>query len=197
MKNNNNKIITMKDIDIKYTEILNKLLSKGLTIHSLSMSGGQGERSKVSLTNEKNVYVLLMKTEFEESEKYSLLDKMVILLLKYENSINKNTLWINDGEVIDKVEYYTLGKDIYDSSVFGSREECLKVKEKIYNRIKCREKSKNSLKINDKLLNIVKKHKGYGRTKLENVKEVARDKSRYEISFNNGKKSIYINFPRK
>ena len=55
-------IIKMEDIDRIYTEILTDYFTKGYRLYTKNMSGHQGERAKIDITNGKHILRIWMET---------------------------------------------------------------------------------------------------------------------------------------
>lgn len=201
MKNNKNinkeRIMLMSDIDMIFTQKLNELLSKGLRIHTLPMGGSQGDRARIYLTNGKDVYQLSIKTGTMEIDGYlDIADTIEITLEKHENKIHHSTLWIDEGEIIEKIIYYKIGRNKHDN-VYGTLEQYKSLMDKKYKRYYSKEvKIYKEIKLTEKVLNILKNHKGYKRIKLDEVETIIKDNRGYTISIKN-KKSIWIGFPIK
>ena len=202
MKNNNKnlnkeRVLLMSDIDVIFTQKLNELLSKGLRIHTLPMGGSQGDRARVCLTDGKDVYQLSIKIGIMEIDGYlDIADTIEIILEKHENKIHHSTIWENEGETIEKITYYKVGRNKHDN-VYGTLEQYKSLMDKKYKRYYSKEvKSYEKIKPTEKVLNILKNHKGYKRVKLEEVESIIKDNRGYIISIKN-KKSIWVGFPIK
>lgn len=200
MKNNNTnkeRVLLMSDIDMIFTQKLNELLSKGLRIHTLPMGGSQGDRARVYLTDGKDVYQLSVKIGMMEIDGHlDICDVISITLEKHENKIHHSTIWENEGETIEEIIHYKIGRNKHDN-VYGTLEQYKSLIDKKYKRYYSREiKRYQKIKPTEKILNILKNHKGYKRVKLEEVETIIKDNRGYTISIKN-KKSIWIGFPIK
>ena len=102
------KILGRQEIGMAFTQKVNEYLSRGFIFNWARSSGGtQGEEMKACLTNDggKTVYIIFLEDAFGGFENP---DKMIIQVKKYENADDSSTLWLNQGEFVEHIIFYTL-----------------------------------------------------------------------------------------
>ena len=194
------KIIKINEIDRVYSEKLMELLSKGLRVYSNANGGTQGEMCKMRLTDGKDVYSLLMYSHNMSNN----IDRIRVVSIKlekfkdnYRNDLFDQTLWNDSGEEIYSINFYEIGKSYRGIFVKTIEEwkEWNNIQEERFDRKFVRE----SFVLNfdtDKILSIVRRHKGYKTLKKDLLGNVIKSKRGYEIGIKGDKKNICINYIR-
>lgn len=194
------KIVKINEIDKVYSEKLSELLSKGLRVYSNANGGTQGEMCKITLADSKDVYSLIMYSHNTEhpNNRY---ERIRVVSIKLEKFINKyrsdlfdQTLWNNSGEEIFEINFYKIGHS-YSGTFVTTIEEWNEWKETNYFRFNNKYINEyTTLNLNkDKILSIVKRHKGYKTIKKDTIIKVIKSKNGYNIKVD-GKKDICISF---
>ena len=173
-------IIKMNYVNKLATEILSDYISKGYVLSS-TMSGHQGEVYKVDLYKNNEVVRIRVDRGYsrKESEEKSIFDKarvVCIIIEKFENENQNETLWNGKGTEINYIEFYEV--DYHKGVYCDSYAEYTMIKKKQDDRLKnksCYVNQKLILKIDkcsDKLLEIVHNQKGYKSVKRNQVKYI-------------------------
>ena len=188
-------IFSQKDIDKKYTDMVKRYMDMGYWINVNSMSGTQGEKSRVDLTNGKHVLRIMLTITSgldDELERY-MVSTYKLSISEYSDTTN-NLLWSNKGNVLFEEWWYEIGNN--NKAYTNSKDECIALKKKSLDRrklnIKRDENYKKLIRYNASIIaNIVKKHKG----KNFKVKEVIRHTYGYTIKLESAYQTdIFIRF---
>lgn len=121
-------MMTFKNINDRFTEIVNDYLAAGYTINLGTMSGMQSEIAKVDLTNGKEIIRVRL-----EHSCLALCSTMVIIVGRAERKIRPNRcgmtsdIWNQRLEEIYKETFY--GFDEMGYHAFGTEEEMEKCRE--------------------------------------------------------------------
>ncbi len=179
-----NTIITAKDIRRAFTEKINNYLAQGMEISVRTMSGSQGEISKVDLTDGKYIYRVRLDREskmFDEDFFYGYCDTIELTVEKFEDSGRNEfdmweTLWSGKGELIETHTWYSLDRD--KTAFVDSMEEMERIfKARVERRESRREK--NKVVTDDRRIalvhKMVKKHKGYASVNKKAIEKVVRE----------------------
>lgn len=201
-------VIFTKDINAKFTAIVNEYLGKGMTLHVSSMSGSQGETAKIDVTNGSDVYRILMRKDhvFDFNEEFTG-NIMVIEVKKFTgvadiNGVNAfHTLWNGEGEIISSEKWYSIDdrKGVAWTSSIQFATECQK---KHYARYDIRRyrKDEHEIRLNDsdlrKIVEMCKSHKGYVKTGTKSIarltKVVGMNDICFKVYFNNGRDALVV-----
>lgn len=117
-----------KDIDQKYTELVNKYLTAGYIINSATMAGNEGERASIDLTKDGEIVRVLV-VEFRESEKNFLkgteiIEGRVVEDIEPHHEGGWQNIWNNRLQVISRQRYYEIGENRKTCRKFyGTQEE--------------------------------------------------------------------------
>lgn len=204
------EIIKMNDINRNFTERVAFLVTLGYVVNPKTMSGTQGERCRIDLTkdNGKTVRRLYLETGYDHGDKktYRSMDTVVFMEEEFENVQGFGTLWNGKGKIVDKTLFYKVGQNsIYnlDSSLAFTKSKDLayELYDKHWKRSRERDSSSvnKELKPTEKVLEIVRKRKGYKTVKLSDIIGVSanhyshngKPRIAYKVEFTN-KKPLYI-----
>lgn len=194
------EIVKINEIDKIYSEKLMELLSKGLRVYSNANGGTQGEMCKMRLTDGKDVYSLFMYSHsiFDNHDR---IRTVSIKLEKFKGYYRKDlfdqTLWNGSGEEIYSIDFYEIGKSYRGVFVKTIEEwkEWSNIQDERFDRKYIRENFILNFDT-DKILNIVRKHKGYKTLKKDLLGVVIKSKRGYEIGIKGNKDNIYIDYVR-
>lgn len=194
------EIVKINEIDKIYSEKLMELLSKGLRVYSNANGGTQGEMCKMRLTDGKDVYSLLMYS-YSIFDNHDRIRTVSIKLEKFKDYYRKDlfdqTLWNDSGEEVYSIDFYEIGKSYRGVFVktIEEWEEWCNIQEERFDRKYIRENFVLNFDT-DKILNIVRKHKGYKTLKKDLLGVVIKSKRGYEIGIKGNKENIYIDYVR-
>lgn len=185
----------IEDINVRFTQVIAEYMAKGMTVNTQTMSGSQGEKAKIDLTDGKHIYRIMVADGIEyESRRLIGYDTREITVEKFEitESVNAfGTLWNGRGQLVSKEVFYKLNRrEIFVDSI----EEIREIERKHYARQ--RESSNKKfvpvIKQDDKelLKNICRQHKGYGKVSVNKIagieKEIYRNGVVYKVVFIDG-----------
>lgn len=149
------------DINKRYTEIVVEYMIKGYTINSASMSGSQGETSKVDLTNGSEIIRVMVDTFSDWSAGTEGVEIIVGRSLDSDVVPNSNsgwaTIWNNKLEILKQERFFKIGEDRHHGTYYGTEEEAKAAKAKKLNRYISRESSRRTENITDKAMEIAKR----------------------------------------
>lgn len=187
------KVITSKDIRRAFTEKVNEYLVQGMEISVRTMSGSQGEISKVDLTDGKHIYRVRLERDhrfFEEDFFFGSCDTIELIVERYEDDGRNvfdtwGTLWSGKGELIEEKKWYSLDSD---KTAFVDNEEEMR---RIFEMRDARRKSKREVRqdiTDDKKIavihKLVKKHKGYASVNKKAIEKVVKHSGmKYQVYF--------------
>lgn len=198
------KVWDKNAISAVLTSEVNKMLSAGFVFYFYG--GSQGEEAKVCLTDDggKTVYVFWVHTENENvdgsSKWYERADTMVITGKKYIDVYPNMTLWFNKGEQFFEKKWYEISDRGGNNRYVETMQEYFEIKKLQDERWDVRYATLPSKKLpecaNKPALKLVKKIRGYGTTKLKDIRSVVKEPSfaGYFVTFTkeSRKKSIHI-----
>lgn len=196
-------IVKMKDIERRYTDIINDYIRKGYWVYTKTMSGHQGEITKVDLTNGEHIIRILIDRDSDRLDEvpWSRIEMIKIYVLEYFN-FTTDTLWFSKGNVIDcQVFYQIYGSYSHncDSAFTDNKDTYMSIANKQWNRYKTSTVMENISLNNydiDTIHRIVTNKRGYKRCKREDIKDVVRTYYGYRITINGKRDSIRICFPK-
>lgn len=191
-----------KDIQIMYSKKVEDYFKQGYVINVNSMSGHQGEICKVDLKKGNEVIrVLLIDCSWVKVDDH-FEDYIALQVRRYETLDyglkSHNTLWINDGELIDEVRFYKVS--LYEEVYTADYEEYKNIL-KLQSERRNNKYMSSEVRINidsKKLLKIVKTKPGFKTTRLLDIIGITRSKCStgyyYTIKVHgrNGIKKLYI-----
>lgn len=196
-------IIKREDIDKCYTKIIEKYISDGYWVHTRTMSGSQGEDSKIDITNGKHILRIWMDTHSCENigneEDWLLTDVIRIYIEEFDN-YKASTLWCKRGNMLESITFYRIGSKNFAYTM--DETECEKLLMININRMKLRRRGtfSNWKKINynpDTIIKIVNSRKGFKSCKKKDIKCVERCKTMYRITVEGKNDSVCVRFPNK
>ena len=124
------------DINKRYTEIVTEWIGKGYTINTATMSGSQGEKARVDLTNGTEVIRVLIGSynDYKEhTEGIEIIVGKCIDNVKPHNAENYHTIWNDHLEVLH-CERFGLVGDSRRGYFYGTEAEAKTAKRKRYER---------------------------------------------------------------
>lgn len=167
----------MNDIAAIATAKVNELIENGFVFNFGTMAGSQGDDFKADLTKDGITYRIRV---FRECKNFD--DIEVLEVRKYEMGFadsSFDTLWNHDGEVVEShVWYRMMNRNGYvytdDVEVFEDVRELRHAR--AINRM---DDSTKSVIAPEKVIEKIRAHRGYKRTKVEDIKRVVRKNSKY------------------
>lgn len=197
-------IVKFNAINQAETAMIKKYLGYGLELDVNAMSGTQGEKGKVALADNDNVYLIYV--ERGSSDDDFLRSHAVTRLIVERQDRDRrdmrddwHTYWLHRGEVIEQIEYHQLPgsrEDAYTTDI----EEWQAINEKHWSRYDNRRTWDKWDDVNfklDTIIKIVKNRTGRKRVAQENIVgvEKLRGENHWRITtmFNGKKSCIGIN----
>lgn len=167
----------MNDIAAIATAKVNELIENGFVFNFGTMAGSQGDDFKADLTKDGITYRIRV---FRECKNFD--DIEVLEVRKYEMGFADSSfdaLWNHDGEVVEShVWYRMMNRNGYvytdDVEVFEDVRELRHAR--AINRM---DDSTKSVIAPEKVIEKIRAHRGYKRTKVEDIKRVVRKNSKY------------------
>ena len=149
------------DVNKRYTEIVAEYIGKGYTINSASMSGSQGETSKVDLTNGSEI-IRVMVENFSDWE--AVIEGVEIIVgraldpdvVPHSNS-GWATIWNNRLEILNQERFCKIGEDRRHGTYYGTEAEAKAARAKKLSRYIARESSRKTENLTDKAMEIAKR----------------------------------------
>ena len=202
------KVYTRNDIDRLFSEKVAELMAEGRIINLDTMRGIYSrELGHVDFKDGEHTIRVWMVEEDFESEDYRRLVRGVTVMVKRYDSISRE-MWLEEGETTYSRTFYVVNScGWYSSGDKGNRYvdtieeawEALKIrKERRRNRYEEQNVWLDCIKNKERIVKLVRGHKGYGRIKAEDIYEVIKrrneydDSVSYEIRFRANKNSLYI-----
>jgi len=183
-------IVKFEAINKAETELVKKYLSMGLELDINAMSGTQGEKGKIALADDKNVYFIYTDRDYKKSDD-SYISHPVIKVVVERHDRDKrdlldtwHTYWLGKGEVIEEIIFYELNEHSDDTVYVTNEEEFSRIQKKRHERRSNRRKDSflDWKKVNynaNTIINIIKAKTGRKRVNEENIVEVEK---RYNIN---------------
>lgn len=164
------------DIAAIATAKVNELIENGFVFNFGTMAGSQGDDFKADLTKDGITYRIRV---FHKREDY---DIEVLEVRKYEQDFadtNFITLWNKDGEVVESQVWYRLRNRnccvyIDDAEAFENMQDLRYARD-----INCMNDNTRSVIAPEKIIEKIRAHRGYKRTKIEDIKRVVRKNNKY------------------
>ena len=173
----------IRDLDLIYTNKVKEYLNNGYTIHTLSMSGSQGEMAKIDLVKGKEIVRIYTDTEYKSGYNEIHIYVGISDIIPYNNSYN--TIWNSHLKIIEDIVFYT-----YKNYITSDKEEILNIKKKADERRNpCREDVYIDIPVNDKTKAIVLR-KINSLPKCKSIKNVKRIIKYYSKAY--GKYIYYV-----
>ena len=180
------------DINRRYTEIVAEYIGKGYTINSASMSGSQGETSKVDLTNGSEIIRVMVDTFSDWETGIEGVEIIVGRALNPDVLPHSNsgwaTIWNNRLEILNQERFCKIGEDRRHGIHYGTEEEAAAASAKKLSRYIARTSSRQTENITDKAMEIAKriirKRFGYERIREADV-TVSKYKNTYIVGYRN------------
>lgn len=118
------------EINKRYTEVVAEYIGKGYIINSSTMSGSQGEISKVDMTDGKKVIRVLMEDFREYNDCHDLEGIRIIVGLAGDDTTPNSgrqldTIWNNRLEVVSCEKFYEIGAHGRRNKFYGTRDEAI------------------------------------------------------------------------
>lgn len=176
-------IVKFEAINKAETEMVRKYLAKGLELDINAMSGTQGEKGKVALADDNNVYFIYVDHTYSEGDILSRHEITKIVVERHDRDRrdlidNWHTYWLGKGEIVEEVIYHELpgsGRN-YSKAYTTDEAEWQAAHDKNMSRFNNRESSWDSWhKVNfkmDTVVEIVKAKTGRKRVARENIVSV-------------------------
>ncbi len=134
-----------KDINAKFTAKVAELIARGYTINTATMSGSQGEISKVDLTDGKEVIRVLL----DRFSGYAIGEGLEIKVGRVPASegvipnavsgLGARIIWNDKLEIISSETYYQVGRSRNGNVYYGTEEESNEARKKQLERYKSRD----------------------------------------------------------
>lgn len=167
----------MNDIAAIATAKVNELIAKGFVFNFGTMAGSQGDDFKVDLTKDGITYRIRV---FHDIKNFDGIE--VLEVRKYEQDFADNSfssLWNKDGEVVEShVWYRMMNRNGY---VYTDDTEAFEAAQKLSNTryINSMDDDTKSVIAPEKVIEKVRAHRGYKRTKAEDIKRIVRKNNKY------------------
>lgn len=168
-----------KEINRKYTEIVQEWMAKGYVINTSTMSGHQGEIAKIDLTNG----IAIIRVSIHSFSNFRLDTSGVKILVGRSfndatphNQTNYDTIWTDRMENISTESFYKLCASRFAEDWYGTEEEAKAAADKRFKRWEQRHIWSTEYQPNEKALaiakRIVREKMGYKRVDIPDVKLV-------------------------
>ena len=204
-------IYKRKDIDAIYQSMLMKYIAKGYKLITTHAKGCQSEYMKIHFTDGKNIYVLwyyphITSYKSEILTYHEHFDTITLSFKKYITdgvyNDNSNTLWYDDGEIIEEKNFYnfneyTKGWRTNESEkryVTDIETTCKLYKKSLNRHVSDEVTHKIHLTNDDKkrIIEMIKSHNsGYSTLKIKHIACIERV---YDTHFVNGKNQYRVLF---
>lgn len=176
------------DIAAIATAKVNELIENGFVFNFGTMAGSQGDDFKADLTKDGITYRIRV---FHKHEDYGI---EVLEVRKYEQDFADTdfiALWNKDGEVVESQVWYRLrNRNCYvyidDAEAFENMQNI-----RYARAINCMNDNTKSVIAPEKIIEKIRAHRGYKRTKIEDIKRVVRKNNKYT-----GKVTYVVEFNR-
>jgi hypothetical protein len=169
----------MNDIAAIATAKVNELIANGFIFNFGTMAGSQGDDFKADLTKDGITYRIRV---FHDCGCNSFDNAEILEVRKYEQDFADDSfasLWNKDGEVVESHIWYRMRNRngyVYtdDTEAFKAADELSRTR--YINRMDNRTKSVISP---EKVIEKVRAHRGYKRTKVDDIKRIVRKNNKY------------------
>ena len=191
-------------INTIFTQVVNEYLQAGWTIYTQSMSGSQGEKAKVDLTNGEKVYRVILETGTEYLDNRWGVDTLEIEVRVFDIPHNGRTLWNNEGKLIKNITWYKVDKyHRRDNDVYvTTKAEIEEIWDKQMKRIRNNNfgyETWTEVEIRpaylDKVRDMCRAYRGYGKVKramIAKLEKSSRGEYRVEFTAESGKQRLII-----
>lgn len=186
----------MKYIDInkKFSEIVAGYLSRGYIINSSTMSGSQGEITKVDVTDGVEI-IRIAVTEFRDwkanLEGIEIVTGVAVntdVVPHRERRHGWNTIWEHEIEIMERVRFYEIGDTPYNGKFYGTEDEAKAAAELKLRRYVLRHPIRQSAVDSPEAIRIAKSYiqrtQGVKRVAVDSIK-VRKTKESYLIDYKN------------
>ena len=167
----------MNDIAAIATAKVNELIANGFIFNFGTMAGSQGDDFKADLTKGGITYRVRV---FHGSKNFDSIE--VLEIRKYEQDFADNSfssLWNQDGEVVESHIWYRMENRngyVYTDDV-EDFEEARELRRARYANYK--DDNTKSVIAPEKIVEKIRAHRGYKRTKVEDIKRIVRKNDKY------------------
>ena len=193
-----------ESINKRYTEKVAEYLAQGYVINTATMSGHQGEISKIDLTNGTEIIRVMLQTvtlRATENGSYYHFDTVVLTVgvAQAENRCTPNssdaweTIWNEKLDILYTETFYEIGRGRYEKW-YGTREEAMAQQDKQNKRyearrISDREDITDKPEVRKTVIKAVRRVKGMKSASASEIKMITRRHSekgiRYEVIIRN------------
>lgn len=181
----------MNDIAAIATAKVNELIANGFVFNFGTMAGSQGDDFKADLTKDGITYRIRV---FHEYGYDGFDDAEILEIRKYEQNFAGDSfasLWNKDGEVVESHVWYRMRNRngyVYtdDAEAFENMQDL-----RYARAINCMNDNTKSVIAPEKIIEKIRAHRGYKRTKIEDIKRVVRKNNKYT-----GKVTYVVEFNR-
>lgn len=179
----------MNDIAAIATAKVNELIANGFVFNFGTMAGSQGDDFKADLTKDGITYRIRV---FHDRKNFDSIE--VLEVRKYEQDFadsSFNSLWNYDGEVVESHVWYRMRNRngyVYtdDTEAFEAAKKLIRARY-----INSKDDDTKSAIAPEKVIEKVRAHRGYKRTKAEDIKRIVRKNDKYT-----GKVTYVVEFKR-
>lgn len=171
----------MNNIAAIATAKVNELIANGFIFNFGTMAGSQGDDFKADLTKDGITYRVRVFHDFECNGFY---DTEILEVRKYEQNFADDSfapLWNKDGEVVESHVWYRYRMRNRNGYVYTDDVEAFEdAQELSYSRhINSMDDDTKSAIAPEKVIEKVRAHRGYKRTKVEDIKRIVRKNNKY------------------
>lgn len=115
-------------INKRYNELVTDYMNRGYYLNAGTMSGSQGEMSKIDLTDGKEIIRILVENYTDYSTDFGAACVRIVVGRNTDNATPNtdryfDTIWNNHLEVLSEEIYYEIGRDRFGASWYGTKEE--------------------------------------------------------------------------
>lgn len=189
-------VLKIKDIENYYSNVIRDYLNNGFNFYTKASHGSQGEICRVLLTN--GNYIISVRLE-NSYVKDCYID-MVSLIIEQHDDFDSNIIWNGHGTILYEKQFYKITDRKRKEVFVENLNDCLQILEKQTKRYNLKQNYDcyfNGDK--QKLLSIVKNHKGFSWVTKKNIDKVVNLGNCYKILINKKDTvyNLYIYFPKK
>lgn len=169
----------MNDIAAIATAKVNELIANGFVFNFGTMAGSQGDDFKADLTKDGITYRVRV---FHESVYDGFGDAEILEVRKYEQNFADDSfasLWDKDGEVVESHVWHRMRNR--NGYVYTDDTEAFEAAQKLSRAryINSMDDDTKSAIAPEKVIEKVRAHRGYKRTKVEDIKRIVRKNNNY------------------
>lgn len=181
----------MNDIAAIATAKVNELIANGFIFNFGTMAGSQGDDFKADLTKDGITYRIRVFPDFRHN---GFDDAEILEVRKYEQDFADDSfasLWNNDGEIVESHVWYRMRNRngyVYtdDVEAFEAAQELSYAR-----RINSMDDDTKSVIAPEKVIEKIRAHRGYKRTKVDDIKRIVRKNGKCT-----GKATYVVEFKR-